>query len=64
MAGYLERVGITRIAQLAGRNPIELYEQISAASGEALDPCPLDTIVQPSQREGLYARWGTSGPAR
>nr|WP_244984339.1 helix-hairpin-helix domain-containing protein [Actinomadura citrea] len=45
VAGYFARVGITRSAQLTGRDPIEVYEQMSAACGEALDPCLLDTIM-------------------
>ncbi|SNT39021.1 Pathogenicity locus [Actinomadura meyerae] len=66
VAGYFERVGITRTAQLAGRDPIELYEQMSAACGEALDPCLLDTVMSAvDQAEGRPARpWWHYTPQR
>ncbi|MDL4819318.1 helix-hairpin-helix domain-containing protein [Actinomadura opuntiae] len=66
VAGYFERVGITRITQLTDRDPVELYEQMSAASGEALDPCLLDTIMSAvDQAEGRPARpWWHYTPER
>jgi hypothetical protein len=67
VAGYFERVGITRTAQLAGRDPIELYEQMSAACGEALDPCLLDTVMSAvDQAEGRPARpwWHYTPPTQ
>lgn len=66
VAGYFERAGITRITQLAGREPIELYEQMSAAAGERLDPCLLDTIMSAvDQAEGRPARpWWHYTPER
>ncbi|MER6808885.1 helix-hairpin-helix domain-containing protein [Spirillospora sp. NPDC000708] len=66
VAGYFARVGITRSAQLTGRDPIELYEQMSAACGEALDPCLLDTIMSAvDQAEGRPARpWWHYPPER
>ena len=48
---------ITRIAQLAHQDPIELYERMSAAFGERLDPCLLDTVMSAvDQAEGRPAR--------
>ncbi|MFD0902124.1 helix-hairpin-helix domain-containing protein [Actinomadura sediminis] len=66
VARHFERVGITRSAQLAGRDPIELFEQMSAASGEALDPCLLDTVMSAvDQAEGRPARpWWHYTPER
>lgn len=66
VARYFGRVGITRTAQLRGRDPIELYEQMSAAYGEALDPCLLDTIMSAvDQAEGRPARpWWHYTPER
>ncbi|ROO87770.1 pathogenicity locus Cdd1 protein [Actinocorallia herbida] len=66
VAGYFARVGITRSAQLTGRDPIEVYEQMSAACGEALDPCLLDTIMSAvDQAEGRPARpWWHYTPER
>lgn len=45
VAGYFESIGITRITQLANQDPVELYERMSAAAGERLDPCLLDTVL-------------------
>ena len=66
VARYSARVGITRSAQLMGRDPIEVYEQMSAACGEALDPCLLDTIMSAvDQAEGRPARpWWHYTPER
>ncbi|GAA1233341.1 helix-hairpin-helix domain-containing protein [Pseudonocardia alaniniphila] len=66
VAGYFERIGITRIAQLAGQDPIELYERMSAASGERLDPCLLDTVMSAvDQAEGRPGRpWWHYTPQR
>jgi hypothetical protein len=66
VAGHFERIGITRIAQLAGRDPVELYERMSAAAGERLDPCLLDTAMSAvDQAEGRPARpWWSYTPVR
>jgi len=45
VARYLASAGITRVSQLPGRDPVELFERISAASGHPLDPCLLDTLM-------------------
>ena len=54
---YLERVGITQTSQLAGRDAIEIYEQMCAASGSRLDPCLLDTVMSAVEQ-------ADGGPAR
>ena len=66
VAGYFERVGITRVEQLRGRDPVELYERMSAAYGRPLDPCLLDTVMSAvHQAEGGPARpWWHYTPER
>jgi hypothetical protein len=57
IAGHFNRIGITNIEQLTGQDPIELYEKMSAAAGERLDPCLLDTVMSAvDQAEGLPGR--------
>ena len=57
VARYLERVGITQTSQLAGRDAIEIYEEMCAASGRRLDPCLLDTVMSAVEQ-------ADGGPAR
>ena len=57
VARYLERVGITQTSQLAGRDPIEIYEEMCAASGRRHDPCLLDTVMSAVEQ-------ADGGPAR
>lgn len=66
VAGHFERIGITRIAQLVDQDPVELYERMSAASGERLDPCLLDTVMSAvDQAEGQPAHpWWRYTPLR
>ena len=66
VARYFERVGITGVAQLAGQDPVELYERMSAAYGERLDPCLLDTVMSAvDQAAGRPARpWWHYTPER
>ncbi|GAA2214342.1 hypothetical protein GCM10009850_098070 [Nonomuraea monospora] len=45
VAARFERLGITRVDQLAGQDPLDLYERMSAARGEPEDPCLLDTLM-------------------
>jgi hypothetical protein len=54
---YLERVGITQTSQLAGRDPVEIYEEMCAASGRRHDPCLLDTVMSAVEQ-------ADGGPAR
>ncbi|WP_314178543.1 helix-hairpin-helix domain-containing protein [Streptomyces winkii] len=66
VARYFRRVGITRIAQLVEQDPVELYERMSAAYGERLDPCLLDTVMSAvDQAEGRPAHpWWHYTPQR
>jgi hypothetical protein len=66
VARYFDRIGVTRIAQLVDQDPIELYERMSAAYGERLDPCLLDTVMSAvDQAEGKPARpWWHYTPER
>jgi hypothetical protein len=61
VAGYFERVGITRIDQLTGRDPLEIYDAMCEADGRRHDPCLLDTIMSAvDQANGNPARpWHT-----
>lgn len=63
---YFERIGVSRIGQLAGQDPIELYERMCAAYGERLDPCLLDTVMSAvEQADGGPARpWWHYTPQR
>lgn len=40
-----ERIGITRVEQLCGRDPLELFNAMCAAEGRDEDPCLLDTLM-------------------
>lgn len=41
----LELLGVRRPADLAGRDPHEMYERLCALTGTRQDPCVLDTLV-------------------
>jgi hypothetical protein len=45
MAADFRRLGITRPAQLKGRDPYRLYEQLCRATGGRQDPCVLDVFI-------------------
>jgi hypothetical protein len=66
VARYFERIGISRIRQLAGQDPVELYERMSVAYGKRLDPCLLDTVMSAvDQADGGPARpWWHYTPQR
>jgi pathogenicity locus Cdd1 protein len=66
VAVYFDRIGITEVAQLVGQDPVDLYERMSAAYGEPLDPCLLDTVMSAvDQANGHPARpWWTYTPRR
>jgi hypothetical protein len=54
---YFDRVGITHVDQLAGRDPIEVYDDMCAAEGRPQDPCLLDTVMSAvAQANGDPAR--------
>ena len=57
VARYLEAVGITQTSQLAGRDAIDIYEEMCAAIGRRLDPCLLDTVMSAVEQ-------ADGGPAR
>ena len=57
VARYLERVGITQTSQLAGRDAVEIYEEMCATIGRRLDPCLLDTVMSAVEQ-------ADGGPAR
>ncbi|MET9555314.1 helix-hairpin-helix domain-containing protein [Streptomyces sp. NPDC006645] len=66
VAGHFATIGITRVAQLADQDPVELYERMSAAAGQRHDPCLLDTVMSAvDQAEGRPARpWWHYTPER
>lgn len=45
VADILRRIGIQAPAQLAGRDPFELYAEFNAVCGIRSDPCLLDTFI-------------------
>ena len=45
VAADLRAIGITRPAQLAGRDPYALYEALNRHTGVRHDPCVLDTFI-------------------
>ena len=45
MAGDLRRIGIENPFQLIGKNPFEMYENLSAITGKRQDPCVLDVFM-------------------
>jgi hypothetical protein len=57
IARRFERIGITRRSQLAGRDPVALYELMCAAGGLREDPCVLDTLMSAVEQ-------ADGGPAR
>jgi hypothetical protein len=44
IAADLVRLGITRVEDLAGKDPDALYAQLCALDGRRHDPCVLDTF--------------------
>jgi Pathogenicity locus len=61
VAAYFERAGFTRIDQLAGHDPVEIYDSMCRIDGRHHDPCLLDTIMSAvDQANGNPARpWWT-----
>ena len=45
VAADLRRLGITAPADLLGRDPYALYEDLCEKTGERHDPCLLDTFI-------------------
>lgn len=44
-AGDLRLLGIDSPSQLAGRDPLEMYRDLSTLTGERQDPCVLDVLI-------------------
>ncbi len=44
-ADDLRRLGISRPSQLAGRDPLEMYERLCALTRVRHDPCALDVFM-------------------
>ncbi|MEU8636683.1 helix-hairpin-helix domain-containing protein [Amycolatopsis sp. NPDC048633] len=66
MVRDLGRLGITEPGQLAGRDPVELYERLCETDGVRHDPCVLDTFMSAvDQADGAPPRpWWTYTPER
>jgi len=45
IAGYLGQLGIHAPADLKGRDPYLLYQQLCGQAGVRYDPCLLDTFI-------------------
>ena len=45
IAADLRRLGILEPAELAGKDPYDLYDRINVATGQRQDPCLLDTFI-------------------
>jgi hypothetical protein len=56
MAGDLRRLGIRAPSELAGRDPLALYQALCRATGTRQDPCVLDTFI-------AAVRFAEGGPA-
>jgi hypothetical protein len=44
-AGDLQLLGFRAPAELAGQDPLTLFERLSALTGQRQDPCVLDTLM-------------------
>jgi hypothetical protein len=45
IAANLRRIGVTRPADLPGRDPYALYDALCDVTGARHDPCVLDTFI-------------------
>jgi Pathogenicity locus. len=45
IAGDLARIGITAPGELAGRDPLDLYQTLCRRTGARHDPCVLDVFI-------------------
>jgi len=57
VAQKLRRIGILSAADLNGRDPEQLFEQLCALDGQRHDPCLLDTFA-------AAVTYADGGPAR
>lgn len=56
-AGDLRALGIRAPRELAGRDPLDLYQALCRHSGKRQDPCVLDTFI-------AVVRFAAGGPPR
>lgn len=64
MAADLVLLGISRPADLAGRDPLAMYTELCVRTGQRQDPCVLDvfiSIVRFMQGEQARAWWAFTG---
>jgi hypothetical protein len=52
VARHLGKAGVTRVDQLAGRDPVEVYEEICETDGRRHDPCLLDAVMSAVDQAG------------
>ena len=45
MTDHLQLIGIDHPGKLIGKNPFELYEELSTTSGKKHDPCVIDVFM-------------------
>lgn len=45
LAADLQLIGISRLAELRGRNLFEMYEALCAVTGARHDPCVIDVFI-------------------
>jgi hypothetical protein len=45
MADHLQLIGIAHPRDLIGKDPFDLYEELSATSGKKHDPCVIDVFM-------------------
>ena len=45
IAGDLRGIGIQKPQQLAGQDPLQLYQKLCQTTGKRHDPCVLDTFI-------------------
>src|SRR5947209_2923943 len=44
-AAYFRRIGISRPADLEGRDPYVLFDDLCRVTGQRIDPCMLDVLI-------------------
>ena len=66
LAADLRLIGIRTPAELRGKDPFVLYQQLCAATGQRQDPCVLDTFMAATDfmRGAPAAPWWKYTPQR
>jgi hypothetical protein len=66
IAGDLRGIGVTRPAQLIGKDPYRLYDRLNRTTGTRHDPCVCDTFISAVRyMEGAPSRpWWKYTPER